>query len=219
MSSDPEVDGRLSAFVGKRVKLDALRPESDRAHYQSVASSAQDLRDAFALEDGEPLPDFSMMPVLKLVELDEYATTPGTYFDAMSLHVLTTASLGDFDARRFRANVIVDTGPERGYLENAWTGATLSFGGCTAFVDCPTPRCAMPTRAQPDLPADKTVLATIAREAERCLGAYATVTRAGATGVGDDVMFEAPETSKLGDWARARAQGLKRMRLRAATPK
>ena len=218
-SSDADIDARISDFVGRQVTLCALRDASDKEHYKATSSSAADMREAFALDEGEPMPDFSMMPLAKLAELGRYATPPGTYFDAMSLHVVTTASLGSFDRRRFRANVVVDTGDATGYLENAWTGATITIGAASAFVDCPTPRCSMPTRAQPDVPADKTVLKTIARDADRCLGAYATVTQAGSVRIGDAVLLEAPETSKLGEWARARATGLKRLLLRAAMPK
>jgi hypothetical protein len=77
----------------------------------------------------------------------------------------------------------------------------------------------MPTRAQPDLPADKTVLQTIVRESDRCLGAYASITRAGAVKLGDEVALDLPETSKLGEWAKARAQKLKKLLVRAAMPK
>src|SRR4051794_9521534 len=129
----------------------------------------------------------------------------------MALHVVTTASLAalrskgssDFDVRRFRPNVVVET-TAAGFVESAWTGGTLELGACSAFVDCPTPRCSMPTRAQPDLAADPKVLKTIVMEAERCLGAYATVTVGGPVRVGDPVRFEPAETSRLGDWARAR---------------
>ena len=218
-STDPDVDAKLSAFAGRRVTLCALRDASDREHYRAAKSTASDMREQFAVDDGAALPDFSMMPLGKLAELGRYATPPGTYFDAMALHVVTTASLGTFDRRMFRANLVVDTGDARGYLEQTWTGATLEVGAIAAFVDCPTPRCSMPTRAQPDLPADKTVLKTIAHDADRCLGAYATVTRSGAVATGDEVTLHMPETSKLGEWARARATGLKRVLLRAAMPK
>ena len=219
-SADADINARLSAFTGKRVTLHALRPASDKAFFKGTTSTADEMRAHFACDEGEPLPDFSMIPMGKLMELDKYATPPGTFFDAFNLHVVTTASLGDFDARRFRANVIVDTGELRGYLENTWSGCTLALGGVTAFVDCPAPRCSMPTRAQVDgVPADKTVLKTIARDAERCLGAYATVTAPGALRVGDDVTLTEPETSKLGEWAKKRATGIKKMLLRAAMPK
>lgn len=218
-STDPDVDAKLSAFLGRRVTLCSLRDASDREHYRLSKPSAVDMREQFAVDEGAALPDFSMMPLGKLMELGRYATPPGTYFDAMSLHVVTTASLGTFDLRRFRANLVIDSGDARGYLEQGWSGATLEVGAMAALVDCPTPRCSMPTRAQPDLPADKTVLKTIARDADRCLGAYASVVRGGAVATGDEVTLRMPETSKLGEWARARATGLKRVLLRAAMPK
>lgn len=225
-SDDPDVHTRLSSVLDHRVTLCSLRPASERAHYKAVKSTAADMRADFAIDAGEPLPDFSMMPMAKLMELGSYATPPGTYFDAMALHVLTTASLAalrtkgasNFDVRRFRPNVVVETTSE-GLVEAEWTGGTLVVGACTAFVDCPTPRCSMPTRAQAELAADPKVLRTIVDEAERCLGIYATVTQPGAVRVGDAVQFTAPETSKLGNWARARAVGLKRLLIRAAMPK
>ncbi|MFN0252772.1 MAG: MOSC domain-containing protein [Kofleriaceae bacterium] len=221
-----DVNDRLSAFLGKRVTLHALRPASDKAHYKVVKPTADDMRAAFAIDPGEPLPDFSMMPMAKLLELGKYATPPGTYFDAMTLHVVTTASLdalrakgsSDFDVRRFRPNVVIEGAPP-GFPEAEWTGDTLTIGTCASFVDCPTPRCSMPTRAQEKLPADPKVLKTIVIEAERCVGAYTTVTRAGAVRVGDEVRLDATDSSRLGDWARARATGLKRLLIRAAMPK
>ncbi|HLL24003.1 MAG TPA: MOSC N-terminal beta barrel domain-containing protein [Kofleriaceae bacterium] len=218
-STDSDVDARLSDALGRRVTLCALREASDREHYRGVKSNGSEWRAQFAVDDGAALPDFSMMPLGKLLELGKYATPPGTYFDAMTLHVVTTASLGTFDRRRFRANIVVDTGDARGYLEQTWSGATLAAGAMEALIECPTPRCSMPTRAQPDVPADKTVLKTLARDADRCLGAYASVARSGALRVGDEVTLRMPESSKLGDWARARANGLKRVLLRAALPK
>jgi uncharacterized protein YcbX len=226
-SDDPEVHAKLSAAFGRRVTLCALRPASDRAFYKTAKTSAAEMRESFAIDAGQPLPDFSMMPMGKLMELGKYATPPGTYFDAMQLHVVTTASLetlrakasgSDFDVRRFRPNVVLET-DEPGMPELEWTGGTLVLGGCTAFVDCATPRCSMPIRAQPELRADPNVLKTIVQQAQRCLGVYATVTKAGALRVGDEARFEPPASSKLGEWARARATGLKRMLLRAAMPK
>jgi uncharacterized protein YcbX len=226
-SDDPDVHARLSAALGRSVTLCALRPASDRAHYKAAKSTADDMRHDFAVGESEALPDFSMMPMAKLLELGKYATPPGTYFDAMQLHVVTTASLAalrdknpdsDFDVRRFRPNVVIETA-EPGFVELGWTGGTLVLGTSSAFVDCATPRCSMPTRAQAGLRADPKVLKTIAQEAERCVGAYATVTTSGALRVGDVVRFDPPESSKLGEWARARATGLKRMLLRAAMPK
>lgn len=214
-SADPGIHALLSDFVEARVTLCPLRAASDKAHYKGVSTTANEMRALFGIEDGEPLPDFSMMPIAKLLELDKYATPPGTYFDAMALHIVTSATLGDLDARRFRANIVIDGGERYGEVE--WTGGTLALGGCTVAIDCPTPRCSMPTRAQPGIPADKTVLATIARDAGRCFGVYATPTKMGALRVGDPVTLAPP--SKLAEWARKRANRVKRVLISAKLPK
>ncbi len=217
-SDDPDVHARLSAVLGHRVTLQALRPASDRAHYAGIAAAtlAAHARSPEAAEsatcgegspsDGSPSegspsdgPDLSRLPMAKLLELGVYVTPPGTYFDVMALHVLTTASLdalrarttSDFDVRRFRPNVLVET-TGTGLVETGWTGGTLALGACTALVDCPTVRCSMPTHAQPGLDADPKVLKTIVQEADTCLGVYAAVTRGGEVRVGDAVQFAPP---------------------------
>jgi hypothetical protein len=77
----------------------------------------------------------------------------------------------------------------------------------------------MPTRAQPELAADPRMLKELARNADRCLGVYATVRRIGAVRVGDDVALHQTETSRLGEWSRQRATALKRALLKAALPR
>ncbi len=227
-SDDPAIHDRLSALVGRKVTLCALRPAKDAAHYRAAKATVAEMRADFAIANDEPLPDFSMMKMSTLIELGKYATPRGTYFDAAGLHVVTTASLAalgaaspgtDFDVRRFRPNLVVTTDGEPGLLEAAWAGATVTAGTAAAHVDSATPRCSMPTRAQPDLSADPAVLKTIATEAARCLGAYATVTRAGQTKVGDRVELELPGRSSVGGWFRDRATGAKRLLLRAAMPR
>lgn len=184
-SSVPGVHDRLSSYLGRRVTLHPLRAASDETHYLRAAYTLDERRENLALEDGEAMPDFS-----KVVNGTRgiYATPPGTYFDGFAVHLLTTASLGAWDARRFRANVIVDTAPARGYLEAGWSGATLAIGHATLVVDCATIRCSMPTRAQTGgVPADKSVLATLVREADRRLGCYATPATFGVVVVGDAI--------------------------------
>lgn len=226
-SDDPDVDARLSAALGRALTLCSLRPASDTAHYRAGKATAADMRADFALAEGEPLPDFSMMKMSTLMELGTYATPRGTYFDAADLHVLTTASLAamrraapaaDFDVRRFRPNLVIDNGEEGGLVEAAWAGGDLRAGGAAATIDSATPRCSMPIRPQPEMSADPAVLAAIVAEGERCLGAYASVTRAGPVKVGDRVELDV-RRSPVGGWLRARATGAKRLLLKAAMPK
>jgi uncharacterized protein YcbX len=121
---------------------------------------------------------------------------PGSFFDSMPVHVLTTATLralralapgSDFDARRFRPNVLVDA-PGDEPVELAWIGRTLALGdGVALEIVKGCKRCVMTTHAQEELPADRDILRTIAREAANVTGVLARVARAGECAVGDPV--------------------------------
>jgi uncharacterized protein YcbX len=114
-TDDPDVSGRLSELLGRRVTLWPLRPASDRAHYRRALPGARaigllshsrgfrklalgvmrlagldaNLRRDFGREPGEPMPDLSGFPA----EIFEFTSRPGTYFDAFPVNLLTTASL------------------------------------------------------------------------------------------------------------------------------
>jgi len=130
---------------------------------------------------------------------------PAAHHDFAPLHVLTTRTLAhlrsvaptpDWDARRFRPNLVLDDGDEPGaFSEDALLGRSLRApSGCELRVGLPTPRCVVPTRAQDDLPRDPAILGTIARHhvidvgsygRYACAGAYAEVLEPGRVGVGD----------------------------------
>lgn len=163
------------------------------ARLATVGPGGDELRRDFGREAGEPLPDLSVFPA----EIFEYVSPLGTYFDAFPIHLVTTASLAalrdkqpaaDWDARRFRANFVVETVPElSGAAELSWAGRTLRIGGLELECTVPTPRCSMVAQAQPGLAKDSTVLRTIVREADQNVGLYARVKRAGRIAVGDAV--------------------------------
>lgn len=127
-----------------------------------------------------------------------------TFVDVGVLHILTSASLAALgavgpatatDVRRFRPSILLDTPGLDGFVEDRWQGRTVRLGEVEIVVGDPTPRCVMTTLAQGDLPAEKSVLTTLASEHRltsdlgtfACLGAYATVTRAGTLNLGDPV--------------------------------
>src|SRR5881409_3066246 len=89
----PEAGARLTELLGRRVTLWPLRPPDDRAHYRRGRPDDPDmereLRSIFGRQSDEPLPDLSVFPT----EIFEYTSIPGTYFDALPVHLLTTASL------------------------------------------------------------------------------------------------------------------------------
>jgi MOSC domain-containing protein YiiM len=57
----------------------------------------------------------------------------------------------------------------------------------TITGEVPTIRCAMPMHAQSGLARDASVLRTIVRKADQCLGLYASVLEPGTVRVGDAV--------------------------------
>lgn len=189
---------RLSALLGRRVTLWPLQPASATEHYRHGAPDNPDmmaeLRAIFGRTADEPLPDLSIFPP----ELFEYVSPLGTYFDAFPLHILTTASLAAlgahnpsarFNVRRFRPNVVVETGGAAGLVESDWLGRTLQIGGARLKIEAPCPRCVMTTLPQGDLAKDPSVLRTIVRDAAQNVGVYATVTTPGRVTAGDAVEF------------------------------
>lgn len=125
--------------------------------------------------------------------------------DFGALHVMTTRSLAhmrrvapesDWDARRFRPNLLLDDddGDAAGLSEPGLMGAQLGGRGLRLVVELPTPRCVVPTRAREELPRDPALLRRLVQESrwdlgpvgrQPCLGAYAAVAAEGAIAVGD----------------------------------
>lgn len=197
-SDRPEAAERLGTLLGRSVTLWPLRPSEDAAHYRRGLPDKPDLeaelRDIFGRLPDEPLPDLSVFPQ----ELFEFTSIPGTYFDALPVHVLTTATLralahangsSRFDVRRFRPNFLIEPEADAtdGFVENGWAGRPLRIGAATVEVQMPTARCVMTTLPQGDLPKDPAVLRTIVRDAQQNVGMYASVTAAGRIAVGDRV--------------------------------
>jgi uncharacterized protein YcbX len=130
----------------------------------------------------------------------EEAMPPGAFFDLATLHILTTATIdkyrelypaGRFEPRRFRPNLIINTGDTKGFVENDWTGKTLAIGSEVRLkVTGPCPRCVMTTLAQGDLPKDAGILKTAAQHNEVRIGVYASVIQAGNVRIGDSVVVQ-----------------------------
>jgi uncharacterized protein YcbX len=97
--------------------------------------------------------------------------------------LLSQATIGDWDARRFRANVLLD-----GRGEDALVGSHVAIGGAVLDVIQPIDRCVMVTRPQPDgIGRDLEVLNTINRERAGSLAIGAVVLEPGSIAVGDEV--------------------------------
>jgi uncharacterized protein YcbX len=178
-TDEPGIDERLSAMVGRPVRL---------------ASSAGD---APRIEGYWPDYDWLESPDAVF----EVKLPPGTFFDAAVVHLVTTATLdrlrsvsplSRFDVRRFRPNVVVAlSAAAEGFPENDWVGHTLAMGDEVRLrITDPCPRCVMTTLSQGDLPKDPNVLRTVVQQNQGNVGVLASVLRGGRVRRGDAVAVE-----------------------------
>ena len=88
----------------------------------------------------------------------------------------------------FRPNLVIDTGVQKGFVENEWVDKVIAIGPQVRIkVTRPCPRCVMTTLAQADLPKDPEILRTAARHNAFKIGAYASVVQSGTIRVGDTI--------------------------------
>jgi uncharacterized protein YcbX len=201
----PDVDDVVSVALGAPVHLATVAP--DAGTFEEVWPLVDDLAPSEFIQQttvdheasGEAVSDIRMA----------MAAPPGTFFDLAEVHLLTTATLvrlgraypeGRFDPRRYRPNVVVAVDTDA-FVENDWTGGTVTLGDVDVHIDLPTMRCVMTTLAQPGLPRDVGVLRTVAHQNRvdipglgrwACAGSYGTVRTPGSVRVGDPVTFTAP---------------------------
>jgi uncharacterized protein len=173
VSSSPDFAPMISANLGRPVTLLAAPPP--QAQLEEYWPDMEELSNRDVVTD-EAMP-------------------PGTFFDLAILHLLTTGTLDKlrelnsrsrFEPRRFRPNLIIDTGDRKGFVENDWIGKLIAIGPEVRIrVDGPCPRCVMTTLSQADLPRDQGVLKTAALHNKGQVGAYASVVRTGTVRIGD----------------------------------
>lgn len=180
LTGDGNIDGRLSAALGKPVRFLAGAPQ------------AATLEEYWPDVDGLARRD---------VVTDE-AMPAETFFDCSTIHLITTATLnslrvfypeGRFETRRFRPNLVIETATDvKGFPENEWTGKVLAIGNTVKLKitgDCG--RCVMTTLSQGDLPRDTGILKAAAKHNQARVGAYAAVLQNGAIRTGDTIQIEA----------------------------
>ena len=176
-SDQPDVHQILSKVLEREVRL----------------SAARDLPPAMA---EEYWPDIEGLDYRDAVT--DFGLPEGTFFDCAVAHVLTTATLdrlrdlypqGRFEVRRFRPNIVVETGHgEKDFVENAWIGHVLAIGGHVRLnITGPCPRCVMTTLPQADLPRDAGILRAAAKHNRANVGVYASVLQSGKVCRGDSL--------------------------------
>ncbi len=225
-SSDSDVHQALSRYLDREVELRPLPSIDRRDEYRGPMATKTDLRTIFGLEDSEPLPDLSMFPVRKLAEISRYATPVGSYVDAYPVHIITEQSLAtlgalapdsDFDVRRFRPTIVVDSPSAAAHPEWDWCGGRLRAPHAELQPMIPTIRCVMPSHEQPELKRDKEITRTIAAHTRRCFGVYGTVARSGRLAEGDELELAPPNRTALSATAGSGATTLKRAIMRVVS--
>jgi len=197
-TGDVDINEKLSSALGHAVTLWPLLPKDALDHYRRGPPGHDDmeteLRAIFGRTPDEPLPDLSIFPK----ELVEFESPLGTYFDAFPLTLMTTQSLNtmqqlapdsNFDVRRFRPNLLIDSSSAKPFPELDWVGKTVTIGEAVIDITFHCPRCVMTTHGFDDLPKDPSIMRTLVREAEGNLGVYATVRQPGKIKVGDKLSY------------------------------
>ncbi|OGW50920.1 MAG: hypothetical protein A2V62_07295, partial [Nitrospirae bacterium RBG_19FT_COMBO_58_9] len=177
--STRDVEAVLSQRLGRKVNLTSVPPA------QPVLEQYSPNLDGLSERDSET--------TVKI--------PPTTFFDEAPVHLLTTATLqalqarypdGRFDVRRFRPNVVIDTGGSApAFLENDWKGRTVAIGAQVRLaVISLCARCVMTTLPQKGLPQDLAILRMAAQYNHGMVGVLATVVTPGAVHAGDVVRVE-----------------------------
>jgi len=169
-ADDPDASTALSDLFRRRIRLERIRAER---------MTPEELEAVMRGDAFPPRRDF---------------------FDEDVMHIIASGTLehlrrlrpeSDFDPRRFRANIYVDTGSESGgFLEDQWVDGALEVGETARIVGMrPSIRCAITTHAQSELPRDVAVLRTAWQHHEAYVGVFASVGTPGEIRVGDPVLL------------------------------
>jgi uncharacterized protein len=153
-------DEQLSEWLGRRVVLRAAAAGGPRRY--------ENPRDAEEERDWR-----------------EYRGASGPFHDSARarLTLVSRQSLGEWDRRRFRANVILAGGGE-----DELVGERVALGASVVEIRKRISRCVMITRPQPGgIERDPGVLRTVARERRNRLAVGATVERPGLVAVGAEL--------------------------------
>jgi uncharacterized protein YcbX len=154
-------DATLSAWLGRPVALRSAAEVTERRRYESPDDNLAEAPTRWHDWEG---------------------AAGGAFHDNADgrLSLVSTGTLGSWDRRRFRSNVVLD-----GAGEDALVGA-VRLGSAVLAVGTPIPRCVMVTRPQPGgIGRDTGVLKAIHRERGGNLALGAQVLEPGTVRTGD----------------------------------
>ena len=178
-SEAPDINEILSNSLGTEVKFLSAAPEAASLDHYWPAVEGTTHQDV----------------------MTQIVMPPGTFFDACSIHAITTATLarlqelypeGQFEPCRFRPNLVIEpTSREIKFLEDDWVGGILAIGEAVRLtIDKPCPRCVVTNLAQPGLPEDKNILLTTARYNKVIAGIRTSVLQGGTIRCNDPIWLE-----------------------------
>jgi uncharacterized protein len=159
-------DGALSDWLGRGVSLRAAGSAPGRPKYESPD-------DDVAESSGTTS------------RWHDWQGAPGAFHDNANgrVSLVSTGTLGDWNGRRFRSNVLLD-----GSGEEVLVGSQVRLGGAVLDLGAPISRCVMVTRPQPGgIARDTSVLKRIHRERGGDLAVAALVRTPGVVRVGDQL--------------------------------
>lgn len=187
-AADAEAAAELSALLGCEVAIERAQPGS---HARAGIDPGTIFGD---------VPIENVMPQLSRATMpDTFALMSGSFFDSAAIHVLASGTLahlqtlvGDgaqIDPRRFRPNIVVDTGNgAQGFVEDEWAERTLEVGGKLKIVALrPALRCVMTTHRQQELARDLRIIRAAAQFHRATVGVFASIGAPGEVSLGDPV--------------------------------
>ncbi len=153
----------LSDWLGRRVELrEAVAEGSEGPTYEGLVDDLDDV-----------------------AEWQLWQGAPGPFHDSPRIRVslVSTGTLGTWDRRRFRANVVLD-----GSGEEELEGREVELGATRLLIGRPIARCVMVTRPQPGgIGRDTGILKTIHRERNGLLAVRGAVLVPGVVRTGDEL--------------------------------
>ena len=153
-------DTTLSDWLGRSVTLRSAATEAAR-RYENVVDFEHESTSGWKTFDGAAR---------------AFHDSPGA-----RVSLVSTATIGSWDRRRFRPNVLLE-----GEGEDSLVGSKVTLGEATLKVGMRIERCVMTTRAQTGgIERDLSVLRTIARERDARLAVGALVIDEGTIRLGD----------------------------------
>ena len=189
-AEDPDAAEVISAALGREMKLERAESAKDERAGIDPATIFADV------------PFDKIFPGMKVMP-DNFRLEKASFFDTAVMHVIATGTLrhmeklaagSNFDPRRFRPTILVDTGDrDDAFLEDDWTVGTLQVGDHLKIVAMqPALRCVMTTHPQQEpereaLQRDYAVLRTAAFHHQANVGVFASIGAGGTVRVGAPV--------------------------------